>query len=361
MEGLKAPGRFLQRSRLALMLALSALGLSLITSALHYPVTSPALPSPSPRQATAAASARGASASGRQWLAFERRTLAREAPLSETSWRPASASLGTGGPAEGDEATAPTAAAPRTEVIVYTVQPGDYVQEIARRFGISQDTVIWANDRLELDPDLLSVGEELNILPVTGVWHTVKAGETLAGIAQRYQVTPQQIINYLPNGLTASARLVPGQKLIIPDGVKPFEPRLVQTEAGAVTVNARPELGRFIWPCSGAITTPFGPQHLAIDIANRAGTPIYAAAAGTVTLAGPHGTLGNTVRIEHGDGYVTVYGHLQTILVQLGQRVQQGQQIGEMGSTGHSTGPHVHFMINYYGGAVNPVRYLPRQ
>ncbi len=253
----------------------------------------------------------------------------------------------------------PTAIPVRREVITYEVKPGDNVWLISQKFNISQDTLIWANDRLEMDPDLLSIGDELAILPVNGVWHTVKAGDTLDSIAKRYKVTPDAIVDYEPNGLKQSAALAPGQKLIVPGGEKPFEPRLVYTSAGAMTVNARPEAGRFIWPCSGAITQYYGQTHLGLDIGNRAGTPLYAADSGTVTLASWWGNLGNAVRINHGNGYTTIYGHMQRIYVSNGQSVKRGQQIGEMGSTGMSTGPHVHFMIYYYGGTVNPIRYLP--
>lgn len=367
MEGEQPPCHSSRRAHSALSLALTVLGLALIEAALAAPGAPPPAATPVAavsRQGAASASARGQRVAGRQWTQAEESALSIESEATAQTWQaPASwPSLGTGGPEEDVvlSVPAPTPTPPRTEVIVYTVQPGDNVWLIAQRFGISQDTVIWANDWLDMDPDLVRIGEELYILPVTGVWHTVRPGETLASIARRYQVDPKQIVDYAPNLLQEPADLAPGQKLIVPGGIRPFEPRLVRTEGGVVTLNAPLEPGRFIWPCNGATTDYFRPQHLAIDIANAEGTPIYAADSGTVAHAGMYGTMGLAVHIAHGNGYDTWYGHLRAYSVQVGQYVQRGQQIGEMGSTGKSTGPHLHFMIIYQGGAVNPARYLPR-
>ncbi|MDI7278276.1 MAG: LysM peptidoglycan-binding domain-containing M23 family metallopeptidase [Anaerolineae bacterium] len=371
MEAHRTPGDPCRWRRHVFPLILSLSGVALILSALHYRQPTP--PIPSSRQIAQAASGRGSRLSDHRWYQLEEQALEIEFSSTGPAWEagtPASPSWmlpiagprGTGGLAlEELLSPEPTPTPPRREVITYTVQKGDNVYLISQKFGVSLDTIIWANGRLELDPDLLSIGQQLAILPVSGVWHTVKAGETLASIARRYQVTPEDILNYEPNGLEEPVSLTPGQKLIIPGGEKPFEPYLVYTEAGAVTVNARPEPGRFIWPCSGAITQKFHSRHLAIDIGNVAGTPIYAADSGTVTLAGWYGGMGNTVRISHAKGYVTYYGHMQRIMVSQGDWVQRGQQIGEMGSTGQSTGPHLHFVIVLQGGAVNPVRYLPWQ
>lgn len=332
----------------ALALVLALTGLSLVRAGLHYPIE----PSPtaSTRQVADGLSARGPRPEGEVRIDEELPT-----PTADAQWE------------ELDMATSvpptplpPTPIPPRTTVITYTVAQGDTLWGIAKRFDIDLDTIIWANERLELDPDLISIGDEINILPVIGVWHTVRAGETLAGIAAYYKVKPEQITGYAPNNLDAASPLTAGRKLIIPGGEKPFEAHIVYTEGGAVTVNAPVQPGRFIWPCTGAITTLYGKYHLAIDIANKAGTPIYASDSGTVVQAGELGTLGLNVQVEHNGGYRTYYGHMQKILVQEGQTVQRGEQIGEMGSTGKSTGPHTHFIMRLYGGAVNPVRYLPR-
>ncbi|MFM7406840.1 MAG: peptidoglycan DD-metalloendopeptidase family protein [Cuspidothrix sp.] len=123
----------------------------------------------------------------------------------------------------------------------------------------------------------------------------------------------------------------------------------------------------YIWPAKGVLTSGYGwrwgRMHRGIDIANSTGTPIYAASDGTIEKAGwNNGGYGNLVDIRHDDGSLTRYGHNSRILVQVGQRVQQGQQIATMGSTGFSTGPHSHFEIHASGrGAVNPIALLPRR
>lgn len=337
MEG-QPPNRLSRWRYHALTLVLAFAGLALVRAAVSYPVELP--PTPIPRPTPESASARGARPL-QQPTAEDRAVLSKAALPSPTP------------------TITPTPV--RTEVITYTVVQGDTLLAIAERFGIDLDTIIWANMRLELDPDLINIGDELYILPVIGTWHTVRAGETLEGIANYYGVTPDKITGYAPNRLSASDGLTVGQKLIVPGGVKPWEAHIVYTEGGAALVNARPDPGRFIWPCTGVITTLYSKYHLAIDIANEMGTPIYAADAGTVVQAGPLGTLGLNVQINHGNGFNTYYGHMSKILVQEGEYVQRGQQIGEMGSTGKSTGPHVHFIVRLYDGAVNPARYLPRQ
>ncbi len=359
MQGHGTPGRYCGWVNGAFSLVLTLVGCLLVRAGLHLPA--PASPRMTVRPMAAGVSSRGPRTAGLQQLSLEDRMLE---PALVVPWlqRRVQRPFGLAARARLVAKAAPKATPepPRTEVITYTVQKGDTVFLISQMFNVSQETIIWANDKLDMDPDLLSIGQDLWILPVSGVWHTVKAGETLASIAKRYKVTPDVITGYAPNGVSETAALIPGRKLIVPGGIRPFEPRLVYTSGGAVTVNALPQAGLFIWPCNGAITQYFSQYHLAIDIGNREGTPIYASAAGTVTLAGWYGGMGNTVRIAHAGDYETLYGHMSRVLVQNGQVVKQGEQIGLMGSTGRSTGPHTHFIIHRGPGAVNPVRYLPR-
>ena len=271
--------------------------------------------------------------------------------------------------------------APRTEVLTYQVQPGDNLFVIAQRFKLSQDTIVWANPEVESDPDYLQIGQELKIPPTDGVLHTVKAGDTLAAIAARYKVDPAAILAYAPNHLSDPSALSAGQQLMVPGGIRPAPPRptpapvaagsaapasisggVLMIPAGApdVPVAAPAQPGRFIWPTHGVITQYYGRWHGAIDIANNQGTPIVAADAGTVTFAGWSGGLGNAIQIDHGDGFATTYAHLYSIGVQVGQKVEKGAQIGLMGTTGHSTGPHLHLIFTYKGGIINPLDYLPQ-
>lgn len=257
----------------------------------------------------------------------------------------------------------------RKAIITYTVAPGDNVEVIAQKFGLLPTTIVWANPEVEESPDLLRVGQVLNILPVDGILYEVKPDDTLNGIAQRFKVKPEDIVNFPLNNLSPGMNLVPGQRLVVPNGVKPIvvRTRPVQTQRapapGQRYVGPAPSFvatGAFIWPTRGYISQGYWWGHRGIDIANAVGTPIAAADGGYVTFAGwsPVG-YGYMVTIDHGNGFVTLYAHLSQWYVVPGQAVARGQIIGAMGSTGRSTGPHLHFEIRYGGDLLNPRIYLP--
>ncbi|GAB4536324.1 MAG: hypothetical protein Kow0063_21660 [Anaerolineae bacterium] len=238
----------------------------------------------------------------------------------------------------------------RQEIVTYLVQPGDTLWNIALEFDLDVDTLRWSNPDLERNPDLLPVGMELVILPVPGVYHTVQAGETVSSIAQRYGVAEADILNYPLNKLDDPAALREGQHLVIPHGRK---------ELVRPTPQPSPE-SPFAWPLVGRITQPFYDGHRAIDIGAPYGSPVYAARAGTVTRSGWARTgYGYTVIIDHGQGLVSLYSHMKGQWVQPGEWVERGQLIGEVGSTGNSSGPHVHFEVRVNGERVNPLDYLP--
>ncbi len=252
----------------------------------------------------------------------------------------------------------------RMEIITYTVQANDNVWAIAQGFGLKPETILWANPDLEKSPDLLHVGQVLTILPVDGVYHTVQQGDTVEKLAKTYQTTVDKITSFALNGLTQPYLLLPGQKLVIPDGRKqivvPQQNYYPMTIVGNAPKDALKGSGRFAWPTQGYLSQRYWSGHPAIDIASRTGTPIVAADDGYVLMAGRDTFgYGNQVVIDHGNGYKTRYAHLQTILVKAGDSVKKNQKIGTMGCTGRCTGPHLHFEVIYDGVRRNPLSFLP--
>lgn len=238
----------------------------------------------------------------------------------------------------------------REKIITYNVQSGDTLWSIANQFDLDVDTLRWSNPDLERNPDLLSLGMELVILPVPGVYYTVQPGETLDAIAQRYGVSQADILNYPLNNLSNPDALQTGQKLIVPHGRK---------ELVHLTPQPSPD-SPFAWPLVGVVTQGFSDSHRAIDIGAPYGSPVYTGRAGRVIRSGWARTgYGYTVIIDHGEGLQSLYSHMKGEWVQVGDWVERGQLMGEVGSTGHSSGPHVHFEVRMDGEQVNPIDYLP--
>ena len=251
---------------------------------------------------------------------------------------------------------------PRDKIITYTVEKGDTLGTIAQKFGVSEDTIEWAND---LNDSNISIGDELKILPVSGIAHKVESGDTVYTIAKKYEANPQAIVDWDFNDFAnpETFSLVVGQILVVPDGVKPSEVpsaprRAVQFAQGPVPVAS----GGFTFPMRGGLMQYFSWFHPGIDIATSYGAPIYAAHSGTVTRVsvGTYDTgYGNNVWISKGDGVESHYAHLSTVNVSVGQRVVGGSTvIGAEGSTGRSTGPHLQFEIRVNGSLVNPLNYV---
>ncbi len=142
---------------------------------------------------------------------------------------------------------------PRESIMIYKVEPGDTLYGIGQKFGIGGETVMWANEQ-ENNPDVLSIGQELIILPVSGVYHTVQKGDTVESIAAKYQVNPSAITQFAMNGLKPPFELTIGEKIIVPGGQKPYVPRVVAAYQGPVPTDATRGTGRFGWPASGLIT-----------------------------------------------------------------------------------------------------------
>jgi murein DD-endopeptidase MepM/ murein hydrolase activator NlpD len=267
----------------------------------------------------------------------------------------------------------------RVEVLRYTVQPGDAIFGIARKFDLEPETILWGNyDVLNDDPHMLEVGQELNILPVDGTYYQWKAGDSLEAVAASFEVDKEAIIDWPGNEIDFMDPVIePGTWLIVPDGRRELRRWLVPTiargQAGVGTAlgpggctgdysDGIVGTGGFIWPAANHYISgnDYWSGHLAIDIAAGYGAPIWAADSGVAVFAGWSTVgYGYMVMIDHGNGWQTLYAHLSQVDAVCGQNLIQGQLIGLAGSTGNSTGPHLHFETRYEGGFVNPWYVLP--
>lgn len=293
------------------------------------------------------------------------------------------------------------------------MRPGETLSAIAQRYGRTTETLRIANILVN-NPDSLKIGQRLWIPGADGVLYFVEFGDSVSEIAKRHGTTSEAIINFVPNRVADANSLRTGELIMIPGGRRPAPaappqaaaptaapptaapptatpPRSTPTPSAttrpaAPTAAARPNTpappppptqrpptqapprpasSGFIWPITGPISSYFGPSHplgIDIDLYGRAGTPIVAARGGVVTFAGgnPCCSYGYYVDIDHGDGYKTRYAHFRASPpVRIGQRVEQGQVVGYAGTTGYSTGVHLHFEVIRNGGVVNPLAVLP--
>jgi len=276
---------------------------------------------------------------------------------------------------------------PRQEVVKYTVQEGDTVFGIAEKFGLEPETVLWGNYYTLLDdPHALQPGQELNILPVNGTYHEWQQGEGLNGISSYYGVTPEDIINYPANNLDVAAigdfanpNIAPGTWLIVPNGRREFvswsAPLGVTRENPAYARVLGPGAcdaisggavgyGAFIWPANKHYLSGFdyapNANHWGIDIAGNEGEGVYATDAGVIVYSGWNNYgYGNMILIDHGGGFQSLYAHLSGLNVGCGQSVGQGDVIGAIGTTGRSSGAHLHFEIMTSSYKINPWDVLP--
>ena len=265
-----------------------------------------------------------------------------------------------------------------SQISVYTVRPGDTLSEIAAMFDVTTNTIVWAND---IQKGVITPGQTLIILPISGIEHTVVKGDTLASLATKYQSNAADIASY--NGLAPTDSLAVGSTIIIPDGEAPAvespssskSTSTKKSSSGASGSHAsiiksiakgsttEPYLGGsgpaipgyFAWLLEGGVITQGLHGWNAVDIGAPRGTPIYAAADGTVIIAkdngGWNGGYGNYVVISHPNGTQTLYAHMSKVLATPGESVNQGDTIGLVGMTGLATGNHLHFEVR---GAENP-------
>ena len=260
----------------------------------------------------------------------------------------------------------------------YTIEAGDSIFGISKYYGVEPETILWANyNVLNDNPDLISIGQTLIIPPTDGIYTQVKEGDTVDTLAAEYKSTPDQILFFPGNRLdVTNPQLEPGSYVMIPGGSREWQrtwlvPTFWRPSSGAnKSISDQCEIpaggvygsGAFVWPADNHSVSgnDFWDGHLGIDIAAGSGAPIYAADGGVVVYAGwINGGYGNMIMIDHGNGYHTVYGHLSSVNVRCGQSVYGGNVIGYAGSTGNSTGPHLHFEIRYFGAFINPWYVLP--
>lgn len=254
----------------------------------------------------------------------------------------------------------------RNEIVEYIVQSGDTVSDIAANFALNVNTILWENNLSA--SSLIKPGAKLSILPGDGIRHTVAKNETLGKLANTYGVSAEVIAE--ANDLAEGEALKIGQKLFIPGGKKIVSSgqavnrtysgtTITQNTAGSANQQVAYTGGKLLWPTVGTkITQYYSWSHKGLDIANKTGTPLYAAESGTVERSGWSNGYGYNVVINHGGGLKTLYGHASKLHVKTGDKVNRGDIIADMGSTGWSTGPHIHFEVIINGVKQNPLNYI---
>jgi len=257
------------------------------------------------------------------------------------------------------------------------VESGDSVYALAEYFRVKPETLLWANfDVLNDNPDMLNIGQKLYIPPTNGVVHKWKEGDTFASVASQYKANVKEILLWPGNHLDlVTPEVMPGTMVMVPGGQREYRrswivPTIPRGAAGvALNFPGTCDTGTGGSVGSGGFTFPspsksisgnhYWSGHLGIDFAIGTGVPIAASDSGVVVFSGWSSVgYGNMVLVDHGNGFQTLYAHMSAALVRCGQSVGRGQTVGTGGSTGNSTGPHLHFEMRYMGGFVNPLSYL---
>ncbi len=285
----------------------------------------------------------------------------------------------------------------RTEITSYLAQKGDTVLGIAKKFGLTPETIVFSNPILNDNPHFLEPGQTLRIAPIDGLIRDVIAGDTIGGLARAYKVKPEDIINWPSNDIDPdNPQITVGQELFVPGGARgllqisqpeppsegnggsrpanngggagppsPKQPWVLRSGAGACPAGFTGGVagsGAFIWPANHHFISgyDFSGIHPGIDVDGDVGEPMYAADSGVVVFAGwSDWGYGYTIVLEHGNNWWSLYGHLSGIHVGCGQGVTQGNQIGSIGNSGRSQGAHLHFEIYYGVYQTNPWNVLP--
>jgi murein DD-endopeptidase MepM/ murein hydrolase activator NlpD len=272
---------------------------------------------------------------------------------------------------------------PRASVITYTVQTGDTLFKIADDYNLKPETLLWGNyDVLKDNPHFLAPKQVLNILPLNGVYYKWQSDDSLEAVAANFKVKIEDILGFAGNSfdLTKSADhtygLKPGQWIVVPGGKRALQdwspPTITRANPATASyygagscgkiISGAVGTGTFVWPTTDHSISGYtynAEVHPGIDIGGRLGNPIYAADSGVIVYAGwSNYGYGNLIVVDHGNGFQTAYGHLSAISVQCGQSVFQGGYMGAMGSTGNSSGPHLHFELRLNSGKLNPLNYM---
>lgn len=263
--------------------------------------------------------------------------------------------------------------APRTKTEIYAVENGDTIASIARKFGVNVGTLLWSNNlsaRQYIKP-----GDELKIPPVSGILVTIKKGDTIAKLAKRYNANESEIKDF--NKIIDETTLAVGTEIMVPGGY-PTEPEQTML---AISGKAREEISaagragikkpadvnteklakaQLLWPTTGRVITQYyGWRHTGVDIDGDFTSPLYAAYEGVVNTAGWNtGGYGLHILVQHSNGITTRYAHASKLFVKVGDHVSRGEVIAMMGSTGRSTGSHLHFEVYINGKRVNPLKYV---
>ncbi|MBM3143844.1 MAG: M23 family metallopeptidase [Chloroflexi bacterium] len=274
---------------------------------------------------------------------------------------------------------------PRVDVIHYIVEAGDSVFSIAEKFSLKPETILWSNSNtLQDNPHRLQVGQELNIMPIDGTYHKWSQGENFQKVAEYYGVDPMDILEWSGNEFDiytaqlGNLNIEPGTMLIVPGGRRQmidYGPPRIPRDNPAVARTYGPGHcgdvaegivgdGLFIWPTAGHWIGGYdynpSANHPAIDIASDIGDSVYAVDDGVVVYSGwSYSGYGNLMVMDHGNGWQSLYAHLNDYYVGCGESVYQGAVIGTVGVTGNSSGPHLHFEMMYNAAKVNPLNFLP--
>jgi len=248
----------------------------------------------------------------------------------------------------------------RNSTIEHTVEAGDTVSSIAQKFGLKSSTILWSNNLSSYS--YIRPGDILTILPTDGISYKIKSGDTVSKIAKKYGTEEEKIIGF--NKLVDATDIAIGETIIVPDGkIAPVYTSTRRTWAPSTSYKPAPSgqrsSGKMLWPTNGRVITQYyNWRHTGLDIDGNYSSPLYASESGTVESVGWLGGYGLQILINHGNGTKTRYAHASKIFVSNGQKVSRGETIAMMGTTGRSTGTHIHFEVIINDRKQNPLNYI---